>query len=62
MLQEEVLTKEVLSITKVRDLKVAKYLLNRQFPVQQVLDATNLNPTELSELIKQVRREHKKTD
>lgn len=40
-----------------RDIKVAKYLLRKKFPFQQVLDATNLNPKELSIVIKEVRKE-----
>lgn len=40
-----------------RDVKVAKYLLRKKFPFQQVLDATNLNPKELSIVIKEVRKE-----
>lgn len=40
-----------------RDIKVAKYLLRKKFPFQQVLDATNLNPKELSLVIKEVRKE-----
>lgn len=36
-----------------RDIKVAKYLLRKKFPFQQVLDATNLNPKELSIVIKE---------
>lgn len=40
-----------------RVIKVAKYLLRKKFPFQQVLDATNLNPKELSIVIKEVRKE-----
>lgn len=40
-----------------RDIKVAKYLLRKKFPFQQVLNATNLNPKELSIVIKEVRKE-----
>ncbi|MGX7420395.1 hypothetical protein ACWOFR_16510 [Carnobacterium gallinarum] len=60
MLQNDLVEKRVrntASMTKARDIKVAKYLLRKQFPVQQVLDATSLDPKELSQLIKTVRKE-----